>query len=138
MIEFDGSVAYSQKARLPKESGIYFVYDSKDELYYIGQAKNIYHRWARHTRLKQVEMLDKPVVKWILVAKCELDKVESSLIKSMCPAWNNTEMGLESFILLNQADKEAIKQIKRYCGFTDDVSVIRYSLRETARQLAKK
>lgn len=44
------SVELLEKEKLPTTAGIYFVVDSNNQLWYIGQAQNIKNRWATHHR----------------------------------------------------------------------------------------
>jgi len=43
---------YHELKYLPRRSGIYFVFDDKDDLVYIGKAVDCYKRWKGH-QLKQ-------------------------------------------------------------------------------------
>ena len=79
---------------LPASAGVYFVFDSDYELYYIGSSNNILFRWnspkyGKHHRYDQVEAIAKnKTVKigWILTS--DYERIEADLVAKFKPKWN--------------------------------------------------
>jgi hypothetical protein len=71
---FSGQFTLRQRHQLPDQAGIY----EREQLLYIGQAKNLRDRWAgsTHHRYKQFARkgLDKIILRYILTSVSELDK----------------------------------------------------------------
>jgi len=74
------SVHLLEKDRLPNCAAIYFVCDSKGQVFYIGRTVNLIERWREHHRFNQLKRLnkkDKLSISWMA---CSSDtKIISSL-----------------------------------------------------------
>ena len=97
-IEFtpDGEVPHDDGYRLavPQCSGIYVFYDWRGPLY-VGKGENLRRRFCEHFTTHNPYLaaaLNSPVgaVKfvWLNVELVDLDKVESRIIKELCPICN--------------------------------------------------
>lgn len=87
-----GQLALRLRNQLPDHPGIYFVVGEREQLFYIGQAKNLRKRWAgaSHHRYKQLARkgLDKIVIKYILASVSELNELECQYIEQLNPLLN--------------------------------------------------
>ena len=89
-------IQFLETRLLPATSGVYFVFDSEYNLYYVGSSDNILLRWnsARypHHRLPQVEALvseGKEVkIGWVLTSIYL--NLEAELVAKYKPLWNGT------------------------------------------------
>ncbi|CBN56835.1 MULTISPECIES: GIY-YIG nuclease family protein [Kamptonema] len=88
-----GQLTLRLRDRLPDLPGIYFVVGEREQLFYIGQAKNLRKRWAgkSHHRYKQFARkgLDKIIIKYILASVSELNELECKYIKQFNPLLND-------------------------------------------------
>ncbi len=91
--QFSGQLTLRLRDQLPDYPGIYFVVGEREQLFYIGQAKNLRKRWAgaSHHRYKQFARkgLDKIVIKYILASVSELNELECKYIKQFNPLLND-------------------------------------------------
>ncbi|MBP0030597.1 GIY-YIG nuclease family protein [Roseofilum sp. Guam] len=82
------------KELLPESSGIYYVLDETQKVWYIGQAKNICKRWKgkTHHRIDQLEAQKKTqfTIYYELVSKDQLDEVEKQRIEKYHPHLNES------------------------------------------------
>jgi predicted GIY-YIG superfamily endonuclease len=81
-----------EKHLLPKNSGIYFVIDETNKVYYIGKAVNFRARWTSHHRVDELEKLEKQF-KIAYLTIIELDsllQVEKAMINKFAPLLNHT------------------------------------------------
>ncbi|MBF2057668.1 MAG: GIY-YIG nuclease family protein [Cyanobacterium sp. T60_A2020_053] len=88
-------VSFDDLNFLPHCSGIYFAYDSKNIIHYIGQAKNIQQRWKTHHRKYQLEEINQkyPVkIAWLMWSEDDLDLAEKYFIDLYKPLLNNTKV----------------------------------------------
>ena len=87
-----GQLTLRLRHQLPDHPGIYFVVGEREQLFYIGQAKNLRKRWAgaSHHRYKQLARkgLDKIVIKYILASVSELKELECQYIQQFNPLLN--------------------------------------------------
>lgn len=87
-----GQLPLRLRHQLPDHPGIYFVVGEREQLFYIGQAKNLRKRWAgaSHHRYKQLARkgLDKIVIKYILASVSELKELECQYIEQFNPLLN--------------------------------------------------
>ena len=87
-------VPLQTKDLLPEFSGIYYVLDNTDNVWYIGQAKNICKRWKgkAHHRIDQLEAQKKTqfMIYYELVSKDRLDEVEKQRIEKYHPHLNES------------------------------------------------
>ncbi|MFB2832951.1 helicase HerA domain-containing protein [Floridanema evergladense] len=90
------TIAFPETRLLPASAGVYFVFNDKYELYYIGSSKNILLRWnspkyGRHHRYDQVEReAQNQTIKigWILTS--DYERIEADLVAKFKPLWNGT------------------------------------------------
>lgn len=80
---------FENKSLLPKIPAIYFVLEG-EEIIYIGQTKDLCHRWQSHHLLKEFKELSSNIsIAWL---QCEniklLRPIESSLIEAIKPRFN--------------------------------------------------
>ena len=84
------------RCQLPNSPGIYFISNEREQLLYIGKAKNLRDRWAgkTHHRYKQFARrgLDKITLSYVLVTVSELDKLEKEYINNLNPPLNDTKV----------------------------------------------
>lgn len=74
--------------KLPKTSGIYFVYDGPVCLY-VGQARNLKERWAGHHRKEQIaQKYPDANITWLNAQESELDTLEKKYIQELEPRLN--------------------------------------------------
>lgn len=96
LLTISGEVTLRCRDRLPDKAGIYFIYDEKERLLYIGQAKSLQKRWVgkSHHRYKQFSCkgLDKILIKYILTSVGDLDELEAQYIKWYKPSLNDTKV----------------------------------------------
>lgn len=89
------SVYLSDLKKLPDCTAIYFVLDSKNRVFSIGQATNLGARWINHHREYQLEEIDKdyPVrIAWQVWNEEGLSEAEKYLIKAFQPLLNGTKV----------------------------------------------
>jgi GIY-YIG catalytic domain len=93
---FVGQFTLRQRHQLPDRPGIYFVFDERAQLLYIGQAKSLRIRWAagNHHRYKQFSRkgLDKIVIRYVLTSVSELDRLEREYIEQLKPLLNDSKV----------------------------------------------
>jgi GIY-YIG catalytic domain len=93
---FSGQLTLCLRDRLPDHPGIYFVVGEPEQLFYIGQSKNLRKRWAgvSHHRYKQFARkgLDKIVIKYILASVSELKELECQYIEQFNPLLNDSKV----------------------------------------------
>lgn len=88
------TITFPETRLLPATAGVYFVFDSDYELYYIGSSNNILFRWnspkyGKHHRYDQVEAIaqNKTVkIGWVLTS--DYERIESDLVAKFKPKWN--------------------------------------------------
>ncbi|MDI9637647.1 hypothetical protein QM565_18110 [Geitlerinema splendidum] len=87
-------VSLSSKDLLPESSGLYYVLDSSNMVWYIGQAKNLYKRWQgkAHHRFYQLEVQKKRAytIYYELVPISQLDVLEKDRIAQYHPHLNSS------------------------------------------------
>jgi excinuclease UvrABC nuclease subunit len=76
------------KIELPNIPGVYFIYDSKKELIYIGQTKNLLTRTVNHFSADLWFKLFAQYISYIEVDIDSLRIVESERIKEFRPKYN--------------------------------------------------
>lgn len=84
-------VSLSEINLLPKVSGIYKVLNGEGEVIYVGQSKNIYHRWNNgHHKLPKIliECGTNAYIDWVEVPEWLLNRVENSTISFYKPKLN--------------------------------------------------
>lgn len=90
------SVDFKQRENLPTVSGIYYVIDEKNVVWYIGQAKNIYARWQgkSHHRKFQLDSQKKKhfQIYYRLVNVDSLDEIERQEITRYSPHLNQSSV----------------------------------------------
>jgi hypothetical protein len=89
MTDFDGSVPFALRDRLPELSGLYFIYEA-DTLCYIGKSINLRERlrYNGHHNFKAFSSLSSPIIKYILLSPDALEDAELSLIEKYSPNLN--------------------------------------------------
>ncbi|WP_166482692.1 GIY-YIG nuclease family protein [Scytonema sp. UIC 10036] len=89
------SILISDRAKLPNESVIYFVWNGQ-RLLYIGKTVNLRQRINSHHRLLQFVGAGEDVkVSWLPASEENLLAFESSLIEALDPELNGEEVPLE-------------------------------------------
>ncbi|MEC4892691.1 MAG: hypothetical protein SAL07_04410 [Oscillatoria sp. PMC 1051.18] len=87
-------VLLSVKELLPELSGIYYVVDENNTIWYIGKAKNINKRWQGkgHHRIYQLEAQKQKhfTIYYEAVSQSELDRVEKQRISKYHPHLNSS------------------------------------------------
>ncbi len=82
------------KQLLPEYSGIYYVLDESNNVWYIGQAKNIRKRWQgkSHHRIYQLEAQKKKhfTIYYEQVAESQLDSIEKQRVENYHPHLNSS------------------------------------------------
>ena len=111
-------VALTQKQRinaalpeeLPHEPGVYTMYDQKDEVLYIGKAKDLYKRLTsyRYSKTKKVQRMIAHIERIGLeVCKSETDAIllENLLIRSLRPPFNEMNKKPETYYYVSLGRK---------------------------------
>jgi len=117
---FDAKIVKS----IPEDAGVYYFYDEKDSLLYVGKSKNIYRRVHSHLNNEKtgraVEMKSRITQVDYELTGSELIALlkESTEIKSMKP-------------LFNRAQRRAISQYGLY-AFEDDRGYIQLQIKRNA------
>ncbi len=87
-------VSLETKEMLPEYSGIYYVIDESNTVWYIGKAKNIRKRWLgkSHHRIYQLKIQKQKhfSIYYEQVNYSQLDKIEKQKIKKYTPHLNNS------------------------------------------------
>ncbi len=84
----------SERQRLPECSSIYFA-TARDQVLYIGLAKNLRNRWQNHHRLPQLEAINKRCevrLFWLGCGQDQLSDLERNYIEYYCPTLNQTKV----------------------------------------------
>jgi excinuclease UvrABC nuclease subunit len=84
-------IAISQLHELPKTSGIYRVMDAQGVTLYIGQAKNIHHRWNNgHHKLGEIIAICgiDAYITWVEVPEWLLNRAENAAVVFYKPQLN--------------------------------------------------
>lgn len=110
MIEFDGRVAFEDRAELPTASGVYFFQDSRDKVLYVGQSLNIKNRVLTHHRLKQLEGVPGAFIGWLIVDNVYLSERENQFINELSPSWNYSSAPGTATAKLSIEEKEQAQQ----------------------------
>jgi len=88
------NVILKDKHLLPESSGIYYVIDETNNVWYIGKSKNICKRWQgkAHHRIYQLQVHKKKkfTIYYEPVSESELDRVEKQRIEKYHPHLNST------------------------------------------------
>lgn len=84
------NVLFTQRSRLPIESGIYIVADANNKVWYVGKAQNIKSRWAgkTHHRYPQLIRSNRKLchrIYWKLVPLSDLDEQEKYYVNLLQP-----------------------------------------------------
>jgi len=84
----------SERQRLPECSSIYFA-TARDQVLYVGLAKNLRNRWQNHHRLPQLEAINKRCevrLFWLDCGQEQLSDLERNYIEYYCPILNQTRV----------------------------------------------
>ncbi len=85
------SLPLEEKYKLPDIAGIYLCINEAEEIYYIGQSKNINRRWLQHHRNYQLEDIGNIRIAWIAISETSLlNDIETALIEYFNPSLNNS------------------------------------------------
>ncbi|MGB3206984.1 MAG: GIY-YIG nuclease family protein, partial [Crinalium sp.] len=88
------NVPLQAKQLLPEYSGIYYVLDETNNVWYIGKSKNIQKRWQgkAHHRIYQLSAQKKKhfTIYYELVSSSQLDSVEKQRIEKYHPHLNSS------------------------------------------------
>jgi hypothetical protein len=97
------AVPLSEKVRLPKDPGVYFVVDASNVVHYIGASTNVRRRWASHHRISDFLSLDSVRILYLPIDKRFLHLAESEYIRSFLPCLNGS-MPREGATTLYESD----------------------------------
>ncbi|MEO1375955.1 MAG: GIY-YIG nuclease family protein [Cyanobacteria bacterium J06635_10] len=91
------NVLFTQRSRLPIESGIYIVADANNKVWYVGKAQNIKSRWAgkTHHRYPQLIRSNRKLchrIYWKLVPLSDLDEQEKYYVNLLQPELNGCKV----------------------------------------------
>lgn len=81
------SVALANRKQLPKCSSIYFAI-ANGRVQYIGRAKNMRTRWAKHHRYDELSLMDAARIAYMECPADLLDEIEEALISWFNPPLN--------------------------------------------------
>jgi hypothetical protein len=84
----------SERQILPECSSIYFA-TARDQVLYVGLAKNLRNRWQNHHRLPQLEAINKRCevrLFWLGCDQDQLSDLERHYIEYYCPTLNQTKV----------------------------------------------
>lgn len=110
------SVALTQKERInaalkeapPHEPGVYTMYDSKDDVLYVGKAKDLYKRLTsyRYSKSRKVQRMIAHIHRiGMEVCKSETDAIllENLLIRSLRPPFNEANKKPDTYYFISTA-----------------------------------
>lgn len=91
------NVLFTQRSRLPVESGIYIVADVNEKVWYVGKAQNIKSRWAgkTHHRYPQLIRSNRKLchrIYWQQVPSSDLDAQEKYYVDLFQPELNGCKV----------------------------------------------
>ncbi len=108
-------VTLKDKHLLPEYSGIYYVVDENNNVWYIGQSKNICKRWQgkAHHRLYQLEAHKKKkfTIYYESINESELDRVEKQQIEKYHPHLNSSPVKTKNLRPVETLLRETITAI---------------------------
>ena len=110
------SVPLTQRNHVPACSAIYFALDSSNRVLYVGKAKNLASRWKNHHRLHKLKEINQesPVrLAWQTWNEADLSAAEKSLIMSLQPLLNNTEVEAPAIVPSEVALRNFLKSFSR-------------------------
>jgi len=106
------------KDLLPEYSGIYYVLDENQTVWYIGQAKNIRKRWQgkAHHRIYQLESQKKYhfYIYYEAVNACDLNTVEKQRIQQYDPHLNESPVKTKKVLPAETLLRETISAISNF------------------------
>ena len=88
------NIKLKQKYNLPECSAIYFAI-ARDQVLYVGLARNLKNRWQNHHRFPQLDALNKRCevrLFWLACAQNQLEDLERQYIEYYCPTLNQTKV----------------------------------------------
>ncbi len=91
------SVPFDERECLPETSGICFVVDSRDQVWYVGKATNLKSRWVgrnhhRFPELSRSHSRRRYRIHWHCCPSTHLDKLEKEWIKRYNPILNESKV----------------------------------------------
>jgi predicted GIY-YIG superfamily endonuclease len=103
---------------LPENSGVYYILDDDNIVWYIGKAKNLKVRWsgAGHHRLAQLQKQVKKrlIVYYELVAEPILDQTERQRIEQYSPQLNGTKVKSQKSKPIEVLLRETLTELAPY------------------------
>ena len=128
-------IAETQKERVnnamkeiaPHDPGVYTMYNARDEVLYIGKAKDLYKRVTsyRYSKSKKVQSLVAQVARiGYEVCKTETDAVllENLLIRSLRPPYNHANKKTETYYYISSGRKGYKREFRLSMRVLDDYS----------------
>lgn len=82
-------VPFSDRSNLPNCIAVYFVYNNKDSLIYIGKTKNLKVRWSNHHRDLLFTYFNASKIYWFSTNLSNYTLIEKQLIHQHRPVVNN-------------------------------------------------
>lgn len=91
MISFDNPYELTLKTNQDKHSGVYVMYNSDDDVLYVGKSKNLGARMRSHLRLTPFFHDIERLVLWACVGGYEREVLETHLIEELRPMHNKSK-----------------------------------------------
>jgi hypothetical protein len=111
-------VSLATKDNLPNHSGIYYVVDEKNIVWYIGKAKNIRSRWSgkSHHRFFQLESQKNHYfsIHYRRVDSTEITKIEKEEIEKYAPQLNTSKVKTKTFRPTETLLRETLIKIQEF------------------------
>ncbi|WP_414587813.1 GIY-YIG nuclease family protein [Scytonema sp. PCC 10023] len=103
---------YSEKNKLPEESGVYFVAD-RDSIHYIGQAQNIKNRIKGHHLARYFRQIEDAKIIWMYFQKEVLNTYEYAFIRRVHPHLNDVSYDgfYSSTLKIEKLPKDIYKKV---------------------------
>ncbi|MEH2315294.1 MAG: GIY-YIG nuclease family protein [Nostoc sp.] len=114
------SVYLLDKDRLPNCAAIYFVFDSKDQIIYIGRTINLVERWKAHHRFNQLKRFNRknPLsISWLTCSSDieNLSNLENEFIKLYKPPlnWSKVVVPIKKITPDETALQQSLQQLAK-------------------------
>ncbi|MBO1059487.1 MAG: GIY-YIG nuclease family protein [Aphanizomenon flos-aquae CP01] len=115
------SLSLLDKDRLPNCTAIYFVFDSKSQLIYIGRTVNLLERWKAHHRFNQLKRFNRknPInISWLTCSSDieNLSNLENQFIKLYKPPlnWSKVVVPIRKITPAETALQQSLYQLAKF------------------------